>query len=249
MKKTLCVITALTILGSLLLCGCDKSATTPKTEDKKPAEPADVSFYDEILQDYETIVRFRLSDTFEENWNNDYFPTVSNALTLALQENSDIQWSNTMIEMTSGLDAPTLSSFGYILKDINNDDFPELFLVREDYSVMAVFTGRNGKLILLDTYWPKHECIITNEDALCVKTSSGALYTDYTIQTLTVQGAWLKTEQFGFEGISPEAEELYYEIADDEKRAIGKDRFEELLRENSFEFGSDWLAQKVNLLG
>ena len=249
MKKALCVITALTILGSFLLCGCNKPATTPETENKKPAEPVDVSFYDEVLQDYETIVRFRLADTFEENWNNDCLPTISTALTVAIQENPDVEWPNTIVEMTSGLDAPTLSSFGYILKDMNNDDFPELFLVREDYAIIAIFTNKNGKLVLLDTFWPKHECIITNEEELFIRTSSGATYTDYTIQALTVQGNLLKTKQFGFEEISAEGEPLYYEVVNDVKQPVGEDRFGELLRENPFEFGSDWLSQKVNLLG
>lgn len=254
MKKALSVATAFAILVSLLLCGChsgqsSKSSTTTTSQHIKPTVTiGDASFYAEVLQDYETIVHFRLSDTFEENWNNDCFPTISTALTVAIQENPDVEWSNTIVEMTTGLDKPTISSFGYIFRDINNDDFPELFLVREDYAIIAIFTNKNGKLVLLDTFWPKYECIITNEEELYIRTSGGATYTDYTIQALTAQGNLLKTKQFGFEEISAEGKPLYYEVVNDVKQPIGEDHFDELLRENPFEFGSDWLLQKLNLL-
>lgn len=253
MKKALYVTAAFVIVLSLLLCGChDGQPADPSITASQLIKPtdttSDVSFYAEVLQDYETIVRFRLSDTFENDWNNDRFPTVSDALILAIQENPNAEWSNALIGMTDRLDVPAMSSFGYILRDINSDDFPELFWVCEDDTVMAIFTNQNGKLVLLDVFWQKHECVITNADELYIRTSSGALYTDYTIQALTAQGDLLKTKQFGFEGISAEGKPLYYEIVDDVKQLIGEDRFDELLRENPFEFDSDWLSQKLNLL-
>ena len=244
MKKLLCKALAFILILPLLLCSCRDGQPTAS----QPSTASDVSFYAQVLQDYETIVRFRLSDTFEDDWNNDRFPTVSDALTLAIQENPNAQWSNALIEMPKGLAEPTAASFGYILRDINGDDFPELFWIRADYSILAIFTKQNEKLALLDVFWPKHEGVMTDGNELYIKNSSG-VHTDYMLYTLSPQGTLLKTKHFGIDGVSAEAQPLYYEMADDEKQSIEVERFEALLTEHPFEFGSDWQLQEMNYWG
>ena len=245
MKKVFCAAIVFMMILPLLLCACQDEQPTAS----QPNTTGEMSFYAQVLQDYEAIVRFRLSDSFEDDWNNNRFPAVSDALTLAIQENPNADYSSALIEMSKGLAEPAVSSFGYILRDINGDDFPELFWLRTDYSILAIFTKQNEKLALLDAFWPKHECVITDRNELYIRTSSGGQYTDYTLQTLTSQGTLLKCKQVGFDGISAEGQPLYYEIVNNAKQSIEENRFQALLNEHPFAFGSEWQLQEMNYWG
>ncbi len=255
MKSITSIVVAFALIISLLLCGCrygipaeSTSATAP--QDTPPFTVSDAELrYSVLLEDYESIVSFRLSQNFERDWNNGSPPAISIALTLAIQENPHAEWSNMVVCMIDGLDHPVQSSFGYVLRDLNNDAFPEMIWVREDYVILAIFTIRGDRLVLLDAFWNKHECVVLAENKLYIRTSGGAAYTEYAILALDSQEEFLRIKQFGVDGYSAEFESLYYEIVDNQRNAISSDRFHELLLENPFEFGSEWTSQKIIRLG
>lgn len=255
MKNISYITITFAMIIAFLFCGCRdaeqaelaSSTTVPSTEGD--SNSVAMLFYAKVLQDYEMLVSFRLSENFESSWNSDQVPALSAALASAIRDNPEAEWSNMVVGMPEGLENPTVSSFGYILKDMNRDDFPELFLVREDHAILAIFTCGNGQLVLLDAFWSKHEGILTDENSMMIRTSGGAAYTDYVVKILDPEGHMVQVKQFGTDGYSEDAETLYYEITDNGRNTIERNRFSALLLEYPFEFGSEWLSQTMISLG
>ena len=71
------------------------------------------------------------------------------------------------------------SNFGYAIRDINEDDMPELFILSEDdysddYTINAFYTLRNGRAVLVETYWARKRCALANDGTIHINGSSGA---------------------------------------------------------------------------
>ena len=242
------------IIVSLVLCSCRAAqpAETQPSVATQFIEPSATSvaepFYWRLLEDYKNIVSFRLSEDFEENWNNGCYPPISDELAHAIQSNPNAEWSNMVVEMLNGIAEPDDSSFGYIEKDINGDDFPELFWVRSDYSILAIFTKNNEQLALIDAFWPQHACIITNRNEMYTKTSAGAVYMRYTIHKIEAGGTTVQISEFGMDGFSADAAVQYYEIIESQRKFISSEDFDALLRTYPFEIDLTWLSNKIILL-
>lgn len=242
------------MIVSLILCSCrtaqpNELQPSLATQFIEPIAPTVAeTFYSNLLKDYENIVSFRLSEDFEANWNNGCYPPISDELAHAIQSSPNAEWSNMVVEMVNGIAEPDDSSFGYIEKDINGDDFPELFWVRSDYSILAIFTKNNEQLVLIDAFWSQHACIITNRNEMYTKTSGGAAYMRYTIQKIDVSGSTFQIREFGMDGFSADAAVQYYEIIENQKKFVSSEDFDELLRTYPFEIELTWLSNKLILL-
>ena len=230
-----------------------KEETTQPIEDKS----SDILYID-ILADYEKIVEFRLSDTFESDWNSGRIIAVSDTLLHAQNDENEeratyglplnVKWSYMLVDMTDELENPKKSSFGYILKDINGDSIPELFWVREDGVVLAVFAVRDKQPVLLDAFWPRYDCVITNKGELYTLAAGGAGYDNYDIRSLTSSGKLSVVKSFGSEGWSAETGVQYYELISGEKTSISESQFYALLQEYPFRHGSSWEKVYINFL-
>lgn len=231
---------------ALSACGCQFFAETPEEEladaailgeDSTYAEALDdlPEMYETILADYAKIVEARVSPDFEEIWQNGGI-TVSAELEQAITDGEECgtfvdsplryRWSNMIVEMTAGLSEPNRDSFGQRLIDLNDDGFPELLWVRGDGSILAIFTMRQDKLLLVDAFWPRHKAVLTNAGYLYTKSSGGASQVHYVLCELASDARLSTITAFG---IDDSFSSLYYEMVDGEKVPIEEERFEELL--------------------
>ena len=208
--------------------------------------------YADILTEYERLVEYRLSDDFENKWNSGEFfqegEALRNAFPDEYSEGSSIteKWSNMIVDMTGSFQSPGKEDFGYVLEDINNDGVDELFWVSKDSRILAVFTMRDGRALLLDAFWARYECVITEKKQLFTLSESGAAYTEYILRKLSPDEFLIKEHGFGTNGISTENELIYYEITGDKQVFVNKDRFEILLAEHPFIQGVDWFETRVS---
>lgn len=211
----------------LSLCGC--------TNDKDVPEAQIPAAYKVILSDYDKVLTYRLADTFESDYNNGKDVILSDALTKSMTDELEYRWHCMLVEMVSGLNDPKKDDFGYVLKDINEDGTPELFWVRKDYTILAVFTIQNDQAQLIDAFWPKYKGTVSGAGELYTIGSSGAAYSEYKIWHIPTDGSELTSvKEFGIDGSE------YYEMVDGKKQTVSEERFKELLTDYPFEENTDW---------
>lgn len=249
MRKLAVFITSILIL--LFCVGCNKE-TTPENKttstETEDSVTQDVAVYNDILDIYQKLVTFYLSDAFEENWNNGNIPQWYDTLNSILPEDKEeyrSHLSNMVVTMKGALNTVTQDSFGYILLDINNDAFPELFWVREDHSILAVFTVADGEVSLLDAFWNRYVCVITPDNRLYTRGSSGADITAYAISRLSSKGKLIPEFVWGTEHIDVSPGWHYYEIVDGEKTVIDEARHYALITEYPFNLSEAWRAKPI----
>lgn len=247
------------VIAFFVLIGCQnkKSVYNVVRENPitSPSNYQSIDIYEDILTDYKKIVNFRLSADFEEKWNNGNFIEISETLTNAKDSSYNSQmstdnslnenWSYMLTGMTNGLENPTRESFGYILKDINADGNAELFWVREDHTILAVFTVRDNSPILLDAFYNRYSCVVTKDWQLYTQSTDGAVYTSFGIYNLSSDSVLICTMQFGTDGYSEETGTVYYKIEDNERISISKSQFDELLNLYPFEHSQAWMETPV----
>lgn len=257
MRKCLFVIVLITVL--LLIQGCQDTSYDITCQTRPSESMGDVSGYSDILKDYEAIVSYRLSDTFESDWNEGRYITESTTLIHAKKEETDegatdgvglgSKWSNMVVEMVDGLEDPTKKDFGYMFEDINGDAVPELFWIRKDGTILAVFTIRDGEVVLLDAFFSRYDCVVTDEGELYTLSSSGAAVSQYDIRALSDGARSVTVHSFGTDW-DPEGEGIvYYEIVDGQKVFVDEAHFQKLLTEEPFESGSGWSGASITFLG
>ncbi len=209
----------------------------PQTDDPAPqgALPEDIPEpYTAILSDYSAIVDFRLSENFIEDYNNGVRPEISDTLDNCIEDELEYHFSCMLIEMAKGIDGLSKESFGYILQDVNRDGSAELFWVRDDYTILAAFTIRDGQVKMIDAFWPRHAMIATDEGFLYTRSSDGADYTSFRLSKLDADGTLSEVVAFGTEGLA------YYEMIGSEKETIDEARFEALVSKYPFEASAAW---------
>lgn len=219
--------------------------------------------YEDTVLDYKKVIDFRLSDTFESDYNGGQSVPLNENLTEDLSTESqnaadfngdiDYKWTNMLVEMTDGLDDPSRKSFGYILKDINGDDTPELFWVREDYTILAVFTIKDNNAKLLDAYWSRYKCVLTDSGELYTLGSNGVANNNYQVKQLAKNSVDMYLiQEFGTDGIEyvhgVPTGTIYYEVKEQQRIIVTEERYEELLSLYPFQNGNNWGQLIINNL-
>lgn len=256
MKKSVSVVVILMmILG--LFSGCasevtNTTATTGTTSSTKPpvTQPQTLpTAYEETLEDFKTLIEWKLTEGFYEKWNDGFLvePRLSNSLTEQLadtadQDTLDDRMSTMVFEMIGGHSdrESSLKSFGYILKDINGDDVPELFWMREDRTLLAVFTVCDGKAKLLDAFWYRYPCKMLDDNRLYLNYSAGTGFLSFEILKLDQSGTLVNDLSFDCNIPGGDAGEYWEQIGDAEPVAISEERFDQLVEQYPFEWGSAW---------
>ena len=136
-----------------------------------------------LIADYKSTVQYRLSEDFEEKYNNGALTDLQKYGGEESENELNYDLHCMVVEMLAYTNAPTPEMFGYIFKDINNDGIKEAFLLCQS-NILAVFTHSEGAVYLLDAFWPKHHCTWHGEDLLYIRGSDGAITTQYTVKQL-----------------------------------------------------------------
>ncbi len=214
----------------------------PQTDGPAPqgALPEDIPEpYLPILSDYSAIVDFRLSEDFIEDYNKGVRPEISDTLADCMEDDLEYHFYCMLVEMAKGIDDLSEKSFGYILRDVNRDGSAELFLVRDDYTILASFTFHNGQVKMIDAFWPRHAMIVTEDGFLYTRSSSGADHTSFRLSKLEADGTLSEVVAFGTEG------QAYYEISGGERKTIDGARFESLVSMYPFEPSDAWRGASI----
>ncbi len=225
------------------VCGC-KASQQIDAPSSHTEFSSHNSAYDDIIEDYRNIVTFRISEDFESRWNNGEFIELSDDLDSVINSLNDTlnyRWECMLIEMLA-YDSEE-NRFGYIMTDINDDDMPELFWIRGDHTVLAVFTVQDGKIVLLDAFRTRYSCVITDDFMVYTQSSGGASIIDYEIRYLSDDAKLVKSA--GFSMYNDE----YSEYASGETVSIDRSRFDELLIEYPFENSRRWIDMEIMPLG
>lgn len=183
MKKALAFTLIFVFLFNFSACKSSVNSKNPETtETTNNVKPF---LYVDLINDYKKILDFRLSDDFEEKYNNGtYLPDISDELKAAIASGNSEHWANMLAELPTGEEAFSIDYYGYILYDMNNDGIDELFWVRKDYSIIAIFTIYNETLTLLDAFWSRHRATINQQGVLITQGSGGAADSINTISDL-----------------------------------------------------------------
>ena len=168
--------------------------------------PEWASDYQSILDGYREFADYIINNVIIDNFKEDIFYPPD------IDADMQYRWVCMMIETNIWYyrDFPkTHDAFGYALKDLNGDGIPELILLLQDYTVLAVFSTVNETPRLLDTFWPRHRCAVFGSGLLYTDGNSGAAYWMRSMQQVSQGGNGLvMIEQYGMD------DDTYYRIVD-----------------------------------
>lgn len=181
--------------------------------------------YEEILSQYKVIVNSWSSDNNEEghpNFTNDFenhklpYPNGS----------EEYEWDEMLIDGKY----PKFSKYGYVLKDINGDNTPEMFWVYEDYTLLAAFTIVDGKAVTIGAYRPRARAIVLDSGVIYEYRSGGADIYECSLLMLSPNADQLSV----IKKIGCYDDENFYEIKDGQKTAISKADFDAFVQQYPF---------------
>ena len=256
MKK---VFAMLLIVLCAFVCGCNKTSITNEKEtiDVKVSVSNDHKLcegYKLLLNDYVSIVNYRLSDTFESDNNNGVIPSVSQNLYDQVygddKSELSIKWFCMIADMTDYIKTKNIDQFEYILKDINKDNIDEMFWVDSCSNVLAVFTVEDNNAILLDAFWPKYKCVLTDNGYVYTCSVGGAKYNSYELKQLgSDSNSFEIYKSVGVESIKNNGTYVdeYYKTEKGNKIIISKIEYDQFLVDFPFKHTDDWF-KKIQIL-
>lgn len=177
--------------------------------------------YAHVLVQYEEIIEIWNSDdevegypNFTEIMENDKYPKPYGS--------ENYPW----FEMLVDGKYPKTAEYGYILKDINGDGIAEMFWVRDDYTLLAVFTIVEGRAITIGAYSSKNKAIVLDTGEIYQFVVGGANIGEHSILSLASGGNKLSVVKT----VGSAPNDIYYQIIDGEKINIEKVKFDEYMK-------------------
>ena len=206
--------------------------------------------YATILADYKNIILFRLSDTFSQDWSNGVCVELSDMLQTTIDNNSDLanRWDTMIVELPNSSEAEDINYYGYILYDLNADNTPELFLVRADHSIAAIFTYYNEQIVLLDAFWSRSRACITQDGRLFTNGSNGAADNHYYFKSLTNNGQLVRTYGFFSQSVYADNSVEFFEFNEGDITPISQEEYVNFYSTYPFEQSEFWLNIPVESL-
>lgn len=194
--------------------------------------------YRTILSDYRRMVDYRLSSHYLGGTLPEISSTLQNALEEPPMTHRGTYYPSTRLGfMLTEADyygsSLTIDSFGYSLWDMNGDGTPELFWLRDDGCILAVFTIYQDELLILDAFHSRYDGWITEDYRLATRISGGASSTKILVYDLSNSGDMLTV----IRGVSLSSlgsipnEIVYHEISGCEVIPITEDQFYALSEE------------------
>ncbi len=137
MKRIAAVLICAVLLISVCACG---------NEQKK------VTSYEEVIIKLDEAVHGMFADDFEDKLKEGAYPSPTGEL-------SD-KWLTTLLDAQKDFPNVDENAFGYRMIDLNSDGISELFFMRSDERVLAIFTMYEGKPCMVDCYSRSYRGII-----------------------------------------------------------------------------------------
>lgn len=265
MKKQVAIVAVLMMVLALFSgCAGDTekvgSATTPSTTSptKSPEQTLQTmpAAYQETLADIQSVMEWKFAEDFWGKYEQGEMPepilSDNLAAQLADEENDEVSeaWFNMVMEMLPHYSDSATCRAGYILKDINSDNVPELFLLQEDRTLLAVFTVCEGKSKLLKAFWNRYAAVMADDGRLSTQSSPGTGLLDREILKLDAEGVLVNDLSFHCDDPgSSDLEAVYMErVGDGKAKAITEERYDELLALYPFEWGSSWEELNISYI-
>ncbi len=180
------------------------------------------AMYTNLIEDYKVLVQCRLSKEFESEYiDKGSLDYIEEKYLLNSIDDLSYHWHCMIVEMVLGIDNPSLDMFEYSFNDINNDGVLEAFWMREN-TILAIFTYADEKVQLTDAFWPKYACFWKGTENLYFASYGGTAADFEIIQLAKNSTELISVSSFGYD------QNTYYEIINEEKIDIDKDRFDTL---------------------
>lgn len=277
MKRILVCLLALCMLATLVSCGkkekepmtdrdtaaeetktdavqTKETQAEEKTEEGVPAEKAYTKAYGELTEDFKKLLTFGADGTLSENWYDELIKTDFSDTAKAIaaeysREDFTAQFEGAMTELFTS-DEKSAEKFGTVEYDLNKDGTPELFWVKADHSIVALFTYGEGGAKLLDAFWSRYKGFVSEKGVLYSWGSSGARNDRCSILQSGANGEWIVKEGFSSEPdlFGDPTKTNYFEFSDSQKKRITASRFEELSKEYPPKHSSLWTALAIQPL-
>ena len=210
----------------------EPAATVPQVF----VEPEYLEEYSSIIEEYRDFIDYLINDKPDAYIDDRYYTglgansTDDDALyhlfCMMVDVNLTINHSQYIYDIYAQQGA-----VGYTFKDLNGDGNPELIMLLQDYSVLAIYTISDGQPKLLDAYWPKRCCGIDGSGLIYVHTSvNGSLSFHSTYQVSTDGSELVLLDEFGTDSDYNSSEIYYYQVVDGERRIINKAEYDDLLK-------------------
>lgn len=142
-----------------------------------------------LISRLQTLVKDRLSPSFESNWNNGNFEDYELPDEFLGKPKREIEgdWGSMIVDMVdyvSGYPTPRIEQYGYALSDLNKDGIDELLFMSEDGFIHAIFTLCDNQPVLLDAFWPRYSCVILENSDIFARGSGSAEILEGTVRSL-----------------------------------------------------------------
>lgn len=219
MKRSIIALVSVAMLFALF--ACTQSRNTPTS-------------YEDIIVKLDEAVHGLFADDFDEKLKQGAYPSPTGEL--------EDKWMITLSDAKADFSNVDENAFGYKLIDVNSDGVSELFFMRSDERILAIFTMHGGKPVMVDCYGRSYRGIVMDTGeiyTLNVRDDGGYDYKIYTLNSSS--GALFNTVAFGYEG------SIAYEMINGAVYTTSTDRINELAEQYPFEISRVFAEIKFNL--
>ncbi|MBE6708087.1 MAG: hypothetical protein E7578_02445 [Ruminococcaceae bacterium] len=174
--------------------------------------------YQTILIDYRAMVQAVVNDDMTDNGDGTFtsphypYPLMSYSMT----------------EIHSKVKDLSVDSFGYAVRDINNDGVTELLLICDNYAIIEIYTLINNEAKLSMFFWPGFTGTISSDGKLYSEMlASSTNMTYYAIETLDAEkGIFTAVKRLGRFLADDPSNVFYVEAKGDDEIDITKGQYE-----------------------
>ena len=133
------------------------------------------------------------------------------------------------------------SACGYAKKDLNGDGIEELVLLNLDYTIVAIFSMKDGRPTLLQRFWKRHSGWIDENGYIHVGGSNGADSGSIGIYRIATGGGSLELlyeyGRDGHEWVDDVAVTKYYKIENGDKTYITEEEYDTIEKQYNHYLG------------
>ena len=227
----------------------NSSTTVPQLKKEPIPEEGNIASEDDfeytaLINDLKRIVQFRLSDYYSINADIPMSTETKNAV--SFNSDNEYKWSSMISELPGYPEPEDINCYGYILHDLNADGQKELFFMKQDHTIAAIFTVYNSRVVLLDAYWSRYSGHISETGDLYSDGSGGAAYS--TTKYYNISDGKIFPYLSFYTDLDEYNNVCYYMDENGKVSRITKEQYNEGLSGNKYDEGDFWNSIPVQPL-